>query len=281
MLILSNTARANTLLKSSSSSQTVATAASQRQERDETNFSSSSLVERREQKETKNKALHVPGRTPRRCTIDRRNNPSLSRPRRITRSFRWNLSPRLRLSRLGTRPSGRRCKLGRGNPFVRCAFACVLRVGILEGFWGENSIKNQVARASCVARVLVGLKTLRGGGKYERVTMSSRHRHRHRHRHHVREEEEETKKKRTTTTKTKLEYTIENCRENPHRYSPYVSEFLRSKACAEMRENVSFDSWMRKSSLVKEIEEATACLKQIERVLMKTKKRESRGGFES
>ena len=105
--------------------------------------------------------------------------------------------------------------------------------------------------------------------------MSSRHRHRHRHRHHVREEEEETKKKRTTTTKTKLEYTIENCRENPHRYSPYVSEFLRSKACAEMRENVSFDSWMRKSSLVKEIEEATACLKQIERVLMKTKKREA------
>ena len=69
--------------------------------------------------ETKNKALNVPGRTPRRCTIDRRNNPSLSRPRRITRLFRWNLSPRLRLSRLGTRPSGRRCKLGRGNPFVR------------------------------------------------------------------------------------------------------------------------------------------------------------------
>ena len=92
-----------------------------------------------------------------------------------------------------------------------------------------------------------------------------------RHHHHVREEEEETLKKRATK-KTKLEYTIENCRENPHRYSPYVSEFLLSKACAEMRENVLFDSWMRKSSLVKEIEEATACLKQIERVLKKTKR---------
>ena len=91
-------------------------------------------------------------------------------------------------------------------------------------------------------------------------------------RHHVREEEEETKKKHATK-KTKLEYTIANCRENPQRYSPYVREFLRSNACAEMRENVLFDSWMRKSSLVKEIEEATACLKQIERVLMKKKKR--------
>jgi len=95
--------------------------------------------------------------------------------------------------------------------------------------------------------------------------MSSRH-------HHVREEEEETKKKHTTK-KTKLEYTIENCLQNPSKYSPYVSEFLHSKVCAEMRENVLFQSWMRKSSLVKEIEEATACVKQIERVLKKKKKR--------
>ena len=94
--------------------------------------------------------------------------------------------------------------------------------------------------------------------------MSSRH-------HHVREEEEETKKKHTTK-KTKLEYTIENCLQNPSKYSPYVSEFLHSKVCAEMRENVLFQSWMRKSSLVKEIEEATACVKQIERVLKKKKR---------
>jgi hypothetical protein len=118
---------------------------------------------------------------------------------------------------------------------------------------------------------LVGLKTLEGGagGYYARVTMSSSRRHHHR----VREEEEETKKKHATK-KTKLEYTMQNCRENPSKYSPYVREFLLSKACAEMRENALFDSWMRKSSLVKEIEEATACVKQIERVLMKkTKKR--------
>ena len=79
----------------------------------------------------KQSASNVPGRTPRRCTIDRRNNPSRSRPRRIKR-FRWNLSPRLRLSRLGTRPSERRFELGRGNPFVRYAFACVLHVEILK-----------------------------------------------------------------------------------------------------------------------------------------------------
>ena len=77
----------------------------------------------------------IPGRTPRRCTIDRRNNPSRSRPRRIKKRFRWNLRPRLRLSRLGTRPSERRFELGRGNPFVRgvlCVCACVLRVEILK-----------------------------------------------------------------------------------------------------------------------------------------------------
>lgn len=92
---------------------------------------------------------------------------------------------------------------------------------------------------------------------------------------HVREEEEEETKKKHhhATKKTKLEYTIAHCRENPRRYSPYVREFLRSNACKEMRENALFDSWMRKSSLVKEIEEATACLKQIERVLMKKKKK--------
>lgn len=87
-------------------------------------------------KETKRASSNVPGRTPRRCTIDRRNNPSRSRPRRIKRWYlRWNLSPRLRLSRLGTRPSERRFELGRGNPFVRgvlCVCACVLRVEILK-----------------------------------------------------------------------------------------------------------------------------------------------------
>ena len=93
-------------------------------------------------------------------------------------------------------------------------------------------------------------------------------------RHHQREEDEEDeeKTKKHVTKKTKLEYTMENCRENPNRYSPYVGEFLHSKVCAEMRENVLFQSWTRKASLVKEIEEATACVKQIERVLKKKKR---------
>ena len=93
-------------------------------------------------------------------------------------------------------------------------------------------------------------------------------------RHHQREEDEEDeeKTKKHVTKKTKLEYTMENCRQNPNRYSPYVGEFLHSKVCAEMRENVLFQSWTRKASLVKEIEEATACVKQIERVLKKKKR---------
>ena len=94
---------------------------------------------------------NVPGRTPRRCTIDRRNNPSRSRPRRIKRWFRWNLSPRLRLSRLGTRPSERRFELGRGNPFVRYYYvcACVLRVEILK----ETPFRNRVSRVMRCSRV--------------------------------------------------------------------------------------------------------------------------------
>ena len=93
---------------------------------------------------------NVPGRTPRRCTIDRRNNPSRSRPRRIKRWFRWNLSPRLRLSRLGTRPSERRFELGRGNPFVRYYYvcACVLRVEILKET--PLQIESRVMRCSRV-----------------------------------------------------------------------------------------------------------------------------------
>ena len=81
-------------------------------------------------KETRERIFkNVPGRTPRRCTIDRRNNPSRSRPRRIKRWFRrWNLRPRLRLSRLGTRPSERRFELGRGNPFVRGMYYAFARV---------------------------------------------------------------------------------------------------------------------------------------------------------
>ena len=101
-------------------------------------------------KETKRASSNVPGRTPRRCTIDRRNNPSRSRPRRIKRWFRWNLSPRLRLSRLGTRPSERRFELGRGNPFVRYYYvcACVLRVEILKET--PLQIESRVMRCSRV-----------------------------------------------------------------------------------------------------------------------------------
>ena len=102
-------------------------------------------------KETKRASSNVPGRTPRRCTIDRRNNPSRSRPRRIKRWYlRWNLSPRLRLSRLGTRPSERRFELGRGNPFVRYYYvcACVLRVEILKET--PLQIESRVMRCSRV-----------------------------------------------------------------------------------------------------------------------------------
>ena len=78
------------------------------------------------QRNKESASSNVPGRTPRRCTIDRRNNPSRSRPRRIKR---WlNLRPRLRLSRLGTRPSERRFELGRGNPFVRGMYYAFVRV---------------------------------------------------------------------------------------------------------------------------------------------------------
>ena len=106
---------------------------------------------RRETKKQRERIFkNVPGRTPRRCTIDRRNNPSRSRPRRIKRWFRWNLSPRLRLSRLGTRPSERRFELGRGNPFVRYYYvcACVLRVEILKET--PLQIESRVMRCSRV-----------------------------------------------------------------------------------------------------------------------------------
>jgi len=111
---------------------------------------------------------NVPGRTPRRCTIDRRNNPSRSRPRRIKRWFRrWNLRPRLRLSRLGTRPSERRFELGRGNPFVRgvlCVCACVLRVEILK----ETPFTNRVSRVMRCSRVFGRRKAKREDWKLQR-----------------------------------------------------------------------------------------------------------------
>ena len=98
---------------------------------------------------------------------------------------------------------------------------------------------------------------------------------------HEEEEEEEEKnalrtvaRKTTTKKKTKLEYTLENIKSKPHEYSPYVREFVESKVCAEMRKNEKFHSWLRKKSLVKEIEEATACLRQIERVMKKRRERE-------
>jgi hypothetical protein len=101
---------------------------------------------------------------------------------------------------------------------------------------------------------------------------------------HEEEEEEEEKnalrtvaRKTTTTKKTKLEYTLENIKSKPHEYSPYVREFVESKVCAEMRKNEKFHSWLRKKSLVKEIEEATACLRQIERVMKKRREREDDG----
>jgi hypothetical protein len=110
---------------------------------------------------------NVPGRTPRRCTIDRRNNPSRSRPRRIKKRFRWNLRPRLRLSRLGTRPSERRFELGRGNPFVRgvlCVCACVLRVEILK----ETPFTNRVSRVMRCSRVFGRRKAKREDWKLQR-----------------------------------------------------------------------------------------------------------------
>lgn len=147
-------ARMNTRLKSSSNRRN---RFSREHERDETcaNFRIISRVVRKTRitkrhKETKRASSNVPGRTPRRCTIDRRNNPSRSRPRRIKRWFRWNLSPRLRLSRLGTRPSERRFELGRGNPFVRYYYvcACVLRVEILKET--PLQIESRVMRCSRV-----------------------------------------------------------------------------------------------------------------------------------
>lgn len=129
---------------------------SREHERDETcalshhlSYVRKTLIAKRH-KETKRASSNVPGRTPRRCTIDRRNNPSRSRPRRIKRWFRWNLSPRLRLSRLGTRPSERRFELGRGNPFVRYYYvcACVLRVEILKET--PLQIESRVMRCSRV-----------------------------------------------------------------------------------------------------------------------------------
>jgi len=108
-----------------------------------TNSFASSLVERstkRERERNKNKASNVPDRTPTRCTIDRRNNPSLLHPRRIT-FLLWNPNPRLRLSRLGTRLSGTRCKLGRANPFLGACcvsfYVCFARANS-EGFLGEK-----------------------------------------------------------------------------------------------------------------------------------------------
>lgn len=137
------TTRACILLKSSSNHRhRFATG----EKNEKTNSFASSLVERstkRERERNKNKASNVPDRTPTRCTIDRRNNPSLLHPRRIT-SFRWNPNPRLRLSRLGTRLSGTRCKLGRANPFLGACcvsfYVCFARANS-EGFLGENSIK--------------------------------------------------------------------------------------------------------------------------------------------
>jgi len=94
----------------------------------------------RERERNKNKASNVPDRTPTRCTIDRRNNPSLLHPRRIT-FLLWNPNPRLRLSRLGTRLSGTRCKLGRANPFLGACcvsfYVCFARANS-EGFLGEK-----------------------------------------------------------------------------------------------------------------------------------------------
>ena len=130
------TPRANTRLKSSSNRHN--RFARTRTRRDYAlSYHLSCSKDAHDEETKKQSASNVPGRTPRRCTIDRRNNPSLSRPRRITRSFRWNLSPRLRLSRLGTRPSERRFELGRGNPFVM--YILRLRVCFASGNSEGNS----------------------------------------------------------------------------------------------------------------------------------------------
>lgn len=147
-------ARMNARLKSSSNRRNAFRENTNETRRAQTFASSLSYVRKtriaKRHKETKRASSNVPGRTPRRCTIDRRNNPSRSRPRRIKRWFRWNLSPRLRLSRLGTRPSERRFELGRGNPFVRYYYvcACVLRVEILKET--PLQIESRVMRCSRV-----------------------------------------------------------------------------------------------------------------------------------
>ena len=83
------------------------------------------------------------------------------------------------------------------------------------------------------------------------------------------------------TVKTKLEHTLENIareeddeeetrktmRSSSSRYSPHVREFLASRTCREMQTDERFRSWTKKKSLVKEIDEAMACKKQIERIL--------------
>ena len=88
------------------------------------------------------------------------------------------------------------------------------------------------------------------------------------------------------TVKTKLEHTLENiAREDDDdeeetrktmrssssssRYSPHVREFLASRTCREMQTDERFRSWTKKKSLVKEIDEAMACKKQIERILQR------------
>ena len=86
----------------------------------------------------------------------------------------------------------------------------------------------------------------------------------------------------TCTVKTKLEHTLENiAREEEERgdeketktitsrYSPHVREFLASRTCREMQTDERFRSWTKKKSLVKEIDEAMACKKQIERILQR------------
>jgi hypothetical protein len=72
--------------------------------------------------------------------------------------------------------------------------------------------------------------------------------------------------------KNRLERVLENI-ENGRAYSPYVHEFAKSPLCGIIRASVHFESWKKKSSFVKEIEEAYACLYRVKEILRKRDRR--------
>jgi len=68
--------------------------------------------------------------------------------------------------------------------------------------------------------------------------------------------------------KNKLERVLENV-SNGRAYSEYVNEFVRTRLCESMRFSDDFLSWRRKSTFVKEIDEAYACLYRVREIMQK------------